>query len=72
MEAPRHEKIKPHSYSSVHCDRVELVSAVFADGTYEGQTGLAALIKGTALGTANISSELLRLFVFMRTPNRLK
>ena len=30
--------------------RIEMVSAVFADGTYEGEPALAALIKGTALG----------------------
>jgi hypothetical protein len=31
-------------------NRIDLVSAVFADGTYEGETGLAALVKGMALG----------------------
>jgi hypothetical protein len=30
--------------------RIDLVSAVFADGTYEGEPGLPALIKGKALG----------------------
>jgi hypothetical protein len=30
--------------------RIELVSAVFADGTYEGEPGLAVLIKGKAFG----------------------
>ena len=30
--------------------RIDLVSAVFADGTYEGEPGLAALIKGKAFG----------------------
>lgn len=30
--------------------RIEMVSAVFANGTYEGEPSLAALIKGTALG----------------------
>ena len=37
-------------YRPNQTDRVELVSAVFADGTFEGQHGLASLIKGTALG----------------------
>ena len=31
-------------------NRIDLVSAVFADGTYEGEPGLAALIKGKAVG----------------------
>ncbi len=39
-----------NGYRPGQSDQVELVSAVFADGTYEGQTGLAALIKGTAFG----------------------
>ena len=30
--------------------KIDLVSAVFADGTYEGEPALAALIKGAALG----------------------
>lgn len=31
-------------------NRIDLVSAVFADGSYEGEPGLAALIKGKAVG----------------------
>ena len=30
--------------------RIDLVSAIFADGTYQGEPALPALIKGTALG----------------------
>lgn len=37
-------------YRPSQSNRVDLVSAVFADGIYEGEPGLAALIKGTALG----------------------
>ena len=37
-------------YSPNQTNRIQLVSAVFADGTYEGEPALAALIKGTALG----------------------
>jgi hypothetical protein len=37
-------------YHPNQSDRLDLVSAVFADGTFEGQSGLAALIKGAAFG----------------------
>jgi hypothetical protein len=37
-------------YSPGQSNRIDLVSAVFADGTVEGEVGLAALIKGAALG----------------------
>lgn len=37
-------------YSPNQLNRIELVTAVFADGSYEGQPALAALIKGAALG----------------------
>lgn len=37
-------------YSPKQLHKIDLVSAVFADGTYEGEPGLAALVKGTALG----------------------
>ena len=37
-------------YQPNQTDRIDLVSAVFADGTIEGQSGLGALIKGAALG----------------------
>ncbi|HEV2834387.1 MAG TPA: hypothetical protein VGW58_03665, partial [Pyrinomonadaceae bacterium] len=40
-------------YSPNQLNRIELVSAVFADGSYEGQTGLPVMIKGTALGNYN-------------------
>ncbi|HEX6718686.1 MAG TPA: hypothetical protein VF088_16385 [Pyrinomonadaceae bacterium] len=37
-------------YHPNQTNRIDLVSAVFADGTHEGEPGLAALIKGKALG----------------------
>jgi hypothetical protein len=37
-------------YHPNQSDRLDLVSAVFADGSFEGQSGLAALIKGAAFG----------------------
>lgn len=37
-------------YYPNQANRIDLVSAVFADGTYEGEPGLAALIKGKAVG----------------------
>ena len=37
-------------YRPKQSSRIDLVSAVFADGNYEGEPGLAALFKGTALG----------------------
>jgi hypothetical protein len=37
-------------YRPNQTSRIDLVSAVFADGTYEGEPGLPALIKGKALG----------------------
>jgi hypothetical protein len=40
-------------YRPNQSNRIDLVSAVFADGTYEGEPGLAALIKGSALGNRN-------------------
>jgi len=40
-------------YTPNQLNRIDLVSAVFADGSYEGQPGLPALIKGTALGNYN-------------------
>jgi hypothetical protein len=39
-----------NGYSPGQSNRIELVTAVFADGTFEGDSGLAALIKGAALG----------------------
>jgi hypothetical protein len=40
-------------YQPNQLNRIELVSAVFADGSYEGQVALPALIKGSALGNYN-------------------
>ena len=37
-------------YHPNQSDRLDLVSAVFADGSFEGQSGLPALIKGAAFG----------------------
>jgi hypothetical protein len=37
-------------YRPNQSNRIEFVSAVFADGSYEGQVALPALIKGSALG----------------------
>lgn len=37
-------------YRPAQSDRVELASAVFSDGSYEGEPGLAAMIKGDAIG----------------------
>jgi hypothetical protein len=37
-------------YQPSQSDRIDLVGAVFADGTIEGQSGLGTLIKGAALG----------------------
>jgi hypothetical protein len=39
-----------NGYSPGQSNRIELVTAVYADGTFEGDSGLAALIKGAALG----------------------
>ena len=37
-------------YTLNQANRLDVVSAVFADGSYEGESGLAALIRGTAYG----------------------
>ena len=37
-------------YSPNQLRKIDFVTAVFADGTYEGQHGLAALVKGMAVG----------------------
>lgn len=39
-----------NGYHPEQTTRIDLVSAVYADGTYEGQTGLPVLVKGAALG----------------------
>jgi hypothetical protein len=37
-------------YRPAQSNRVDLVSAIFSDGSYEGEPGLAALIRGKAVG----------------------
>lgn len=40
----------PDGYRPVQTNRIEIASVVFADGSYEGDAGLAVLIRGDALG----------------------
>ena len=40
----------PEGYRPVQSDRIEIASVVFVDGSYEGDSGLAALIWGRSLG----------------------
>lgn len=40
----------PDGYRASQSDRIDIVSVVFADGSYEGEPGLAALIRGQAIG----------------------
>lgn len=40
-------------YRQSQADRIEVTSVVFADGSYEGDSGLAGLIRGQALGNKN-------------------
>jgi hypothetical protein len=40
----------PDGYRALQSNRIEIASVVFVDGSYEGDSGLAALIRGRALG----------------------
>ena len=58
-------------YSPNQTYRIELVSAVFADGTYEGQTGLPVLIKGTALGNRKNLERVVGTMNYITDPGEL-
>jgi len=58
-------------YSPNQTYRIELVSAVFADGTYEGQTGLPVLIKGTALGNRKNLERVVGTMTYITDPSEL-
>lgn len=49
-------------YRPTQSDRLEISAVVFADGSYEGTTGLAALIRAKALGHVQHLSRVLELF----------
>jgi len=51
--------------------RIEMVSAVFANGTYEGEPSLAALIKGTALGNRKNLERVVQSIVEITDPDQL-
>jgi hypothetical protein len=40
----------PDGYRPVQSNRIEIATVVFVDGSYEGDAGLAALVRGNALG----------------------
>jgi hypothetical protein len=40
----------PDGYRPVQSNRIEIATIVFVDGSYEGDAGLAALVRGNALG----------------------
>ena len=40
----------PDGYRPVQSNRIEIATVVFVDGSYEGDTGLAALVRGNAIG----------------------
>ena len=45
-----HTCAEADGYRPAQSDKTELITAVFGDGSYEGEPGLAALIKGDAIG----------------------
>ncbi len=45
-----HTCAEASGYRPAQSDKIELITAVFADGSYEGAPGLAAMIKGDAIG----------------------
>jgi len=45
-----HTCADPDGYRPAQSNRLDIVSAVFTDGSYEGEPGLAALLRGVALG----------------------
>jgi hypothetical protein len=49
-------------YRPTQSDRLEISAVVFADGSYEGTSGLAALIRAKALGHVQHLSRVLELF----------
>jgi hypothetical protein len=49
-------------YRPVQTDRIEISSVVFADGSYEGTPGLAALIRAKSLGHVQPLSRVVELF----------
>ena len=51
--------------------KIDLVSAVFADGTYEGEPALAALIKGTALGNRKNLEHVVQTIGYAEDPGQL-
>lgn len=51
--------------------RIDFVSAVFADGTYEGEPGLAVLIKGTALGNRRNLARVVEFIASITDPAEL-
>jgi hypothetical protein len=58
-------------YHPNQLNRIEMVSAVFADGTYEGEPALAALIKGTALGNRKNLERVVQSIAYITDPIQL-
>jgi hypothetical protein len=44
----------PDGYRASQSNRIDIVSVVFADGSYEGEAGLASLIRGQAIGNKKL------------------
>lgn len=58
-------------YRPKQSNRIDLVSAVFADGNYEGEPALAALFKGTALGNRKNLERVIDIFRTATDPEEL-